>query len=42
MLGLSSHMDKLALNTLLMGYQLKKVDNINEEIVFKACEKTGL
>ena len=39
--GLPRLVNNLALNSLLMGYQLK-ADNINEEIVFKACEEAGL
>lgn len=39
--GLPRLINNLATNSLLMGCQLK-ADNINEEIVFQACEEAGL
>lgn len=39
--GLPRLINNLATNSLLLGYQLK-VDTINEEIIFRACEECGL
>lgn len=39
--GIPRLINSLALNSLLLGYQLK-ADTINEEIVFKTCEDNGL
>lgn len=38
--GLPRLINNLATNSLVMGCQLK-ADNINEEIVFQACEEAG-
>lgn len=39
--GLPRLINTLAVNSLLLGYQLK-ADNINEEIVFKTCKEPAL